>query len=90
MTYQVSPMRTPIKERVSHGRGDFLNPMVGWMRLCQSSDYETIVSLVRYRILEQGLFSQGVLSSISYCFPPLYNPIVAWGSAGKKSTQGVG
>ena len=71
-------------------KGLFGNPIVGWMRLCQSSDYETIVSLVRQRILERGLLSQGVLSSTSYCIPPLYNPIAAQGSAGKKSTQGVG
>ena len=28
-------------------KGLFGDPIVGWMRLCQSSDYETIVSLVR-------------------------------------------
>jgi len=40
--------------------------------------------------LERGILSQGVLSSTNYYIPPLYNPIVARGSAGKKSTQGVG
>ena len=70
--------------------GTFGNNIVGWMRCCESSDYEAIVSLVRQRILERGLLSQGVLSYTNYCNSPLYNPIAARGSAGKKSTQGVG
>lgn len=47
MTCQVLSMRNLIKEGAGHGRRDFWEPY-GWMDdMCESSDYEAIVSLVR-------------------------------------------
>ena len=38
----------------------------------------------------EGTLELRLLSSASWTLPPLYNPIAARGSAGKKNTQGVG